>query len=224
MPRQYVTTHIALIGCVCLALLMFLPPAGTEPGAPATGPGLDFDSPASISVLVNKDRQLSDPGFRPPDLADVHGVQLRRDAAEAYSRMSADAAAGGSPLRAVSGFRSAEAQAELHAAYIRNQGRHAAEAISARPGHSEHQTGLAVDIGNPDAACSLQACFKHTPAGAWTAANAHRYGFIIRYPEGKELTTGYSYEPWHLRYVGTDLAARLHGEGITLEEYAGLTQ
>ncbi|WP_312180544.1 M15 family metallopeptidase [Arthrobacter sp.] len=246
MPRQHVNTHIALITGVCLCLLAFLfwtgpeqdqlPPQGQgqqptlgqgqapypEQGQTASTAAPDYDSPQSISVVVNKARPLTDPAYLPEDLADAGGVTLRAEAASAYQRMSADAAAEGVGMSAVSGFRPADAQALLHASYIDNYGASAAESISARAGYSEHQTGLAVDIGNPDGACSLQACFDTTPAGAWAAAHASKYGFIVRYPDGAAGITGFDYEPWHLRYVGVDLAGKLAGAGITLEEYAGL--
>ena len=79
-----------------------------------------------------------------------------------------------------------------------------------------------MDIGNADGSCALEACFEATPAGAWAAANAHRYGFVVRYPDGAAPVTGFAYEPWHLRFVGTELAAKLHRSGQTLEQFAGL--
>lgn len=252
MPRQHINTHIAMIAGVCLCLLAFLawtgpdqiqepgqgqgqaqgqaqgqvPGQGQKPATPghesASAAGPDYDSPQSISVVVNKHRPLSDPAYLPTDLVDAGGVLLRAEAAAAFQRMSADAAAAGVGMSAVSGFRPADAQGLLHASYIEKFGAPAAETISARAGYSEHQTGLAVDIGNYDGACSLQACFGTTPAGAWTAEHAHEYGFIVRYPAGAEGVTGFDYEPWHLRYVGAELASQLAGAGITLEEYAGL--
>ncbi|MBD8043482.1 M15 family metallopeptidase [Arthrobacter sp. Sa2BUA2] len=202
------------------------PDAETSAPAPApataSAPGPDFDSPQSVTVVVNKHRPLTDRAYVPGDLADASGVQLRAEAAAAYLQMSADAAAAGIGLTAVSGFRAADAQGLLHDSYTQNYGVSTAEAISARAGFSEHQTGLAVDIGNNDGACSLQSCFATTPAGAWAAANAHRFGFIIRYPNGAEHITGFTYEPWHLRYVGPDVAQKLFDAGITLEEHAGL--
>lgn len=245
MPRQHVNTHIAIIACVCLCLLAYLSWSAPDPdinasapasdadatssaAAPDSGTGAtasaapDYDSPHSITVVVNKHRPLADRAYVPADLADTAGVPLRAEAASAYLQMSADAAAAGIGLAAVSGFRAADAQGLLHDSYTESYGVSAAEAISARAGFSEHQTGLAVDIGNNDGACSLKSCFATTPAGAWAAANAHRFGFIIRYPEGAEHITGFTYEPWHLRYVGTGLAQKLFDAGITLEEHAGL--
>ncbi|MCQ1946843.1 D-alanyl-D-alanine carboxypeptidase family protein [Arthrobacter sp. zg-Y1116] len=222
MPRQHITTHIAILGCVCLGLLAYLFSVDQPVSAFTAPPGQDFDSPGSVSVVVNKERPLGDPGYAPQDVVDAGGVPLRREAADAFVQMKNDAAAAGVVIDAVSGFRTAEAQARLHDAYTGRYGSALAESISARPGHSEHQTGLAVDIGAADGACSLQACFEGTGAGAWAAANAHRYGFIIRYPAGAETITGYAYEPWHLRYLGPDAALKIHDANITLEEYAGL--
>lgn len=95
--------------------------------------------------------------------------------------------------------------------------------VSARPGHSEHQTGLAVDLVTPASPdCDFEVCFAETPGGQWLAANAWRYGFIIRYQSGSDIT-GYSPEPWHLRYVGKSLAAELRRTGVaTLEEFFGI--
>ena len=95
--------------------------------------------------------------------------------------------------------------------------------LSARPGHSEHQTGLAVDIAAPDSTCSLQQCFAETAARRWAAENAYRFGFIVRYPSGATPTTGYAYEPWHLRYVGSDIAGGMRSDNAaTLEEFLRL--
>ncbi|WP_350223890.1 M15 family metallopeptidase [Pseudarthrobacter sp. efr-133-R2A-89] len=96
---------------------------------------------------------------------------------------------------------------------------HVAHHASARAGHSEHQTGLAVDISDGSGACSFEPCFAEQPAAVWAAANAHRFGFIVGYPPGDEAITGYAYEPWHLRYVGVEPATEIHDQDITLEEF-----
>ena len=180
------------------------------------------DDPASAAVVVNKQRPLS-ADYVPGNQHTVDGQPLRAEAAAAYSSMQEAAAADGVVFTAISGYRSYSSQATLYAAYSAQYGTQTADTISARPGHSEHQTGLAVDIADPAGACSLQGCFEDTAAGAWAAANAHRFGFIVRYPDGASAVTGYAYEPWHLRYVGSDIAEGMHAEGIaTLEEYAGL--
>ncbi len=117
-----------------------------------------------------------------------------------------------------SGFRSYNTQLSLYNNYVKKDGKTAADTYSARAGHSEHQTGLAADIN------SLEQSFINTKEGKWLNENCYKYGFIIRYPKGKEDITGYIYEPWHIRYVGTDIASKLYNNGnwITLEEYLGI--
>lgn len=228
MHTQRANHHIAIIGCMCLGLLGYtgwqdggaeassLPPAAVSVHAP------DYDSADSITVIVNKQRPLADPAYAPADLEDVGGALLRPEAAEGYRAMTAEASAAGVPIEAVSGYRRAGEQQHLHDSYALSYGTGTADAISARAGYSEHQTGLSVDIANPGGACAMQACFESTPAGSWAVQNAHRHGFIIRYPAGSEAVTGYAYEPWHLRYVGIGTAAAVHASGAALETYAGL--
>ena len=171
-------------------------------------------------VAVNKRHPLSPLSYAPPSLGWVGTQLMRSDAAAALRRMIGDAAAAGVQITTVSGYRSYSDQAALYASYAAWYGQAYADTISARPGFSEHQTGLAMDIGNPGAPCGLQACFRDTPAGRFAAANAWRYGFIVRYPEGFQGITGYTFEPWHLRYVGTDAAAQMRSWGVpTLEQY-----
>jgi D-alanyl-D-alanine carboxypeptidase len=122
----------------------------------------------------------------------------------------------------VSGYRSEGSQKSLHEAYVRQSGAAAADLYSARAGYSEHQTGLAVDIGRSDHKCELDACFGTTPEGQWVAQNAYKYGFIVRYKEGAQAVTGYIAEPWHIRYVGKDLAKALFDSGQALEEFFDL--
>ena len=102
--------------------------------------------------------------------------------------------------------------------YVKTYGQAAADTFSAKPGHSEHQTGLAVDLTTADQYCRLERCFGDTAAGKWLAANTPAYGFILRYPDGKEAATGYTYEPWHFRYVGPEFAKALVESGLTLDE------
>jgi D-alanyl-D-alanine carboxypeptidase len=171
-------------------------------------------------VAVNKRLPLSPTSYVPPSLVGIGSQQMRPDAANALERMINDAAASGISVTAVSGYRSYDQQVSLYNSYVAQYGQAYADTISARPGFSEHQSGLAMDIGNPDGACGLQACFAGTPAGSYAAANAWRYGFIVRYPDGYRNITGYTYEPWHLRYVGTDAAAQMRSGGVpTLEQY-----
>ena len=116
-----------------------------------------------------------------------------------------------------SGFRSYYDQRYIYNGYVSRDGVAAADRYSARAGHSEHQSGMAIDVN------STSTSFKDTPEGIWLRDNCHLYGFIIRYPEGKEHITGYMYEPWHIRYVGVELATKIKESGLCLEEYFGIT-
>ncbi len=206
--------------------------APTSAGFPVQTPGIavatDFTSASSLTVVVTKRRPLDPVDYVPENLvllADVPVVgepRLREDAAIAYTAMWATAEAEGAGFVAVSAYRSYEEQRAEHEDYINRYGRQAAERASARPGHSEHQTGLAVDV-NTKAVVSFSADFGSTTAGQWLAARAQEFGFIISYPAGKEAVTGYKWEPWHLRYVGIDAAAAMRAAGATtLQEFAGL--
>jgi D-alanyl-D-alanine carboxypeptidase len=189
-----------------------------------------FTDPASVAVLVDKAHGLP-PGWKPPDLvaADVPFTfagqdpkrLLRAEAAAALEALFADAAAAGVPLRAVSGYRSEATQADLYGLAVDQHGRAAADRTNARPGHSEHQTGLAMDVTGLDGRCPAEDCFAGTPEARWLAAHAADHAFVVRYPEGREAVTGYAYEPWHLRYVGPAVAAELTRRGLTLDELAG---
>lgn len=178
----------------------------------------------SIGVVVNKRRPNSPVNRTPTDLVATGTALMRREASAALDRLMNTSANAGAPMNTVSGFRSYATQVGLYNSYVAQYGQATADTISARPGFSEHQTGLVMDIGNPNAACALSACFANTPAGAYAAANAWRYGFIIRYPNGYTDITGYAYEPWHLRYVGVYVSTDMHNRGFrTLEQYFGLS-
>ena len=135
-----------------------------------------------------------------------------------YFNMKSVAANVGINLRIISGFRSYNTQVSLYNRYVARDGQAEADRYSARAGHSEHQSGLAADIN------SLEQSWENTAEGKWLNDNCYKYGFIIRYPKGKESITGYMFEPWHIRYVGVDLATALYNNGnwITLEEYLGI--
>lgn len=135
----------------------------------------------------------------------------------ALNEMIEAASGDGIALWVVSGFRSYNTQASIYSNYVARDGAAAADRYSARPGHSEHQTGLAFDLN------SLEQSFGATPEGQWLAANCWQYGFIIRYQEDKEEITGYMYEPWHVRYLGKDIAQKVFESGLCLEEYLGIT-
>ncbi len=185
--------------------------------------GYDFESASSLQVVVNKHRQLNPAAYVPGQLVRVQGERLRAQAADAYKQFAKAAKAAGVNIMPVSGYRSFSEQASLYDSYVRQYGQATADTFAARPGYSEHQTGLAMDIGNASGICALQACFANTPAGRWAAEHGWEYGFVIRYPAGAEATTGYTYEPWHLRYVGRAIAEDMQSAGITtLEKYFGL--
>lgn len=135
---------------------------------------------------------------------------------EAWNAMVAAAKEDGISLWIVSGFRSYETQRTIYNNYVANNGQASADTYSARPGHSEHQTGLAFDINQ------ISYSFGETAAGKWVAEHGAEYGFIIRYPQEKQHITGYVYEPWHLRYLGTELAMDVVESGLCLEEYLNI--
>lgn len=118
-----------------------------------------------------------------------------------------------------SGFRSYQEQVKLYNSYVQRDGEAAAQKYSAPPGYSEHQTGLAFDVGSNHSNTDFTTDFGQTKEGQWLAQHAHEYGFILRYPKGKEAITGYQYEPWHFRYVGKSLATKIYNQHTTLEEY-----
>ena len=149
----------------------------------------------------------------PPDYAP--GVNA--EAEDAFYKMQAEAHDLGLTLYISSGYRSYDYQAGLYQRYVDRSGKAEADRYSARPGHSEHQTGLAFDLN------TISDEFKDTEEGKWVAENCHKYGFIIRYPEDKESVTGYMYEPWHIRYLGTETATAVYESGLCLEEYLGIT-
>lgn len=125
-------------------------------------------------------------------------------------------------LKYRSGFRSYQEQQKLIKQAIKEDGEKQAYAYTAKPGHSEHQTGLAFDVGMDKPISNFKKDFGHTKQGQWLAQHAKQYGFIIRYPKGAEDWTGYEYEPWHLRYVGDNLAHTIHEEQTSLEQYYNL--
>lgn len=208
------------------------PSAPAKPVAPPE-PSFDraarsIDDPASLWVVANKRRPLSPVDHVPSDLRTaaipfVYPAVLRSEAATAAEQLVAAAAAEGISLSSQSAYRSYATQKQVYAGWVAQLGQAAADLTSARPGHSEHQTGLAIDFSAVPANCTLDQCFADTAQGRWLAANAWRFGFHLRYPEGATSITGYEFEPWHYRYVGPELAVELHETGIrTLEEFFGL--
>ncbi len=146
-------------------------------------------------------------------LPSTYNPGLNGEAMAAFESMKEAAATEGINLFIVSGFRSYSHQATLYKNYVARSGQAEADRFSARPGHSEHQTGLALDLN------SASSSFAGTKEAIWLANNSFRFGFIVRYPEGKESITGYMYEPWHMRYLGVDKATMVFKSGLCLEEY-----
>ena len=185
----------------------------------------------SIYYIVNKQRPLPT-SYVPPNLVrpninlvpddNPEEQQLRSEAASAAENMFADAKKADLNLVMASGYRSAHLQEIVFNGYAARDGETAANKYSARPGTSEHQTGLALDITTASRKCYLEICFESTPEGKWLKDNAYKYGFSLRYQKGKEDITGYQFEPWHFRYVGVDLAKRLQDSKQTMEEFFGL--
>lgn len=201
------------------------------PGAKTPIP-LPIDSslltrPDGQLILVNKSMPV-DLDYAPTDLVlptvayrtdkSQEEVMVRAALVEPLAKLFADAKAAGYDLLIGSAYRSSKLQEMYFNSYSHAHGQTEAEKFSAHPGTSEHQLGLAVDLTTTDRACYLVECFGETSAGKWLAANVHQYGFILRYPDGQAAITGYNYEPWHFRYVGSPIATAVFESGLTYEE------
>ena len=183
-------------------------------------------------VVVNKHRPLQPIDYQPVNLREIassknldnsRGLQLADQAATALELLAKDMKAeGAGKLFVNSAFRSYEYQSDLFKSKTAQYGLAGALIRSAKAGHSEHQTGLAADVSVPQQGCAIMQCFGDTVAGKWLAKNSWKYGFIIRYEEDTTATTGYTYEPWHLRYVGVQLSTLYSKSGMkTLEDLWG---
>lgn len=210
------------------------PPRPAPAAAPTAVPTFDrgarsTEDPASLWVVVNKQRPLSPPDYTPVDLVavavpHVYEPRLRQEASVAAAALFAGITEElGLRLQSQSAYRGFQAQTRVYDRAVRAHGQTAADSAIARPGSSEHQTGLALDISSLPSQCALSACFADTPHGRWLQANAWRYGFLLRYPADKAAVTGYEFEPWHYRYIGLELAAEMRRTNVsTLEEFFGL--
>lgn len=197
----------------------------------SASPQYSLTDPTSIWIIANKTHPLPK-GYAPSDLSQPNvAVNPQKSAEEnsfravaqpALKEMFDAAKADGYSLFMASGYRSEALQTVYYNNYVARDGEAAANRYSAKPGTSEHQTGLALDIAAASRTCYLDECFANMPEGKWLAANAYKYGFVLRYPDGKESETGYMFEPWHYRYVGKELAAQIHSSGQTLEAHFGL--
>ncbi|MDD3304468.1 MAG: D-alanyl-D-alanine carboxypeptidase family protein [Clostridia bacterium] len=185
----------------------------------------------SVTVVDKKDNTRISSGSETIDLTCINGILivnkkyslpntyapgLNSEAYQAYKELKKAAASLGFNMPLLSGYRSYQTQVNLYASYVKKYGEEIATTFSAKAGQSEHQTGLAFDVG------SINDNYGTTAAGKWLAENAHQYGFIIRYPKGKEAITGYQYEPWHIRYLGVTIATDVFNKGVCLEEYLGV--
>lgn len=141
---------------------------------------------------------------------------MSQEALDAFEEMRVDAEEEGLYLKNSSDYRSYYDQERIYNRYVEDDGVELADTYSSRPGHSDHQTGLAIDLN------SIDDSFGDTPESDWVAENAHKYGFIIRFPKGKDKYTGYQYEPWHIRYLGIEKATEVFKSGLSLEEFLGI--
>lgn len=199
-----------------------------KPAVPDSKEPEQVENPESILVLVNKNNLLPSE-YEPSDLVkpdvpfyfeeDLPKRYMREEAAKALEKLFEASEAEGLNLVAASGYRAYARQKQLYEGYVEQMGQEAADKVSAFPGASEHQTGLAMDVTSPEMGYGLAESFGETKEGKWLADNAYKYGFIIRYPEGRTADTGYSYEPWHIRYIGKEAAGEIYKKGWIFEEY-----
>jgi D-alanyl-D-alanine carboxypeptidase len=236
--KRKLPTKAAIFFFVLILLAFTVVPRLKDPEGAAPKDASSFNKnqysindPASIWAIVNKGRALS-ADYIPTDLV-VPSVPLRLAATDPEMQISAvaapalvqmfdDAAKQNIHLMVSSAYRSYVLQKTVYGKTVSTQGQEGADSSSAKPGHSEHQTGLAVDVEPASRKCEVELCFADTPEGKWLAKNSYNYGFIIRYQKDQEKLTGYEYEPWHVRYVGVELAQQIHRSNQTLEQFFGL--
>ena len=204
---------------------------------PPQGDGSDYGVPivstlteddGNLLVLVNKEYTISR-DYYPIDMVDVDGslstnqnLKVKREAYDAYLAMLKDAQAEGLNFCICSAYRGFEVQESLYYNSLASNGKEYTDKMFAYPGRSEHHTGYAIDVTSASMNWGLSQDYADYPDGAWIAEHCDEYGFIIRYPKGKEDITGYMYEPWHIRYVGVEIAKEITEAGITFEEYLGV--
>lgn len=236
--KLYILLIVLIILVVSTGLVLVSPLSGSDPGGtvPAdaepvveTEPVILFDKDDPNLMLVNKDNPL-DEDYAPEELVYISEEMRASDRAPQYQRMQPEAAEAfealvngaaddGLTIKVTTAYRPYSYQEELYYYYLAVKGEEWTEQYSAPPGASEHQSGLAADVSCPSMNYALDVSFGVTEESEWLENHAHEYGYILRYQEGKEDITGYSYEPWHIRYVGKDAAAEIHSTGVTLEEF-----
>ncbi len=197
--------------------------------APGKDAEIIDDVDDNILLLVNKTHPVSK-NYKADDMVTLSKItagvgtdethKMRKVAADALEELFKGAEADGYDIRLRTGYRSYSYQNTLYTNYVKNNGQAAADRFSAKPGKSEHQTGLCCDVGVNGVGLTA---FNNRPEAKWIADHCHEYGFILRYPKDKEDITGYMYESWHIRYVGKEAAAEIYGQGLVLEEYLGVT-
>jgi D-alanyl-D-alanine carboxypeptidase len=175
-------------------------------------------APLDKTHRLTSDCVPSDLEALPAEMVSGGGQYMRRDAAVAFRELFAAAQKDGCTILAASAYRSYQAQVSAYNSHVSRGGQASADRVSARPGHSEHQLGTTTDVTSASAGYGLES-FRGTPEAAWIADHSWRYGFIVSYPDGKEHITGYVYEPWHIRWVGKDVAFSVRASGLTLHEY-----
>ncbi len=178
-------------------------------------------------ILVNKQNFL-ERDYIPKNLVEVKyfaknrsraGRKMVKRAGEHFNLLSEEAMKSGYEIVVTTAYRDYDFQNNLYSSYVKNHGKALADRFSAKPGSSEHQTGLVADVSSPSVNYELTEDYINTKEGKWLEENAHRFGFIIRYPKDKEDITGYMYEPWHIRYVGKEIATEIFEKDLTLEEF-----
>jgi D-alanyl-D-alanine carboxypeptidase len=188
---------------------------------------LKEDIEKGLLIIVNKENSLA-MDYKPDDLKEIKyfapdrteaSRYMRAEAADAFHQMVDKATEADIEIKMTTAYRSYHFQKVLYDNYVAREGQVMADTFSAKPGQSEHQTGLAVDVSSPSVGYQLSNEYGEKVEGKWLAENAYRFGFILRFPKGKEHITGFQYEPWHLRYVGLTAAKEIHEQGLSLEEY-----
>lgn len=181
--------------------------------------------PSSIWVVVNKQHPLTPVSFIPSNLITTVGATISSKAKPDFDAMNTAALSEGVNFTIISSYRSYASQNKIYNNYIASYGQASTDTFSARPGFSEHQTGLAIDFGSStNANCNLDGCFGTSIEGQWLAKHAFEYGFLLRYTIEKQKITGYKAEPWHFRFIGKELANEMKIKSIiTLEEFFNIS-
>jgi len=239
--RLWANSRGALVSAIVGVALLFPAPSSfaqilsstpIKAATPTISPSPFAADASSLTVVVNKRRPLNPVTYVPANLvkpvfdtgaaSNPFGLSLAKPAAKAVKEMAnAMKSAGAGTLILESTYRSYTDQVDIHSKDVAKFGLVQGENLAARPGYSEHQTGLAADLGAVGFdSCRIRVCFARTAPGMWLAANSWKYGFILRYPDGMTAITGYQFEPWHYRYVGVELSTAMHDAGFkTLERY-----